>query len=140
MPRTDVQFAGQIPELYERLLVPMLFAPYAEDLAARAAALAPSRVLETAAGTGAVTRAMALALPAHVDIVATDLNQAMLDRAATTPIGRTDMAAGERVAVAFRRCKLRYRRLSVRRDVLSRQARGFRRSASRAAAGRRAAL
>ncbi|EKS70591.1 MULTISPECIES: class I SAM-dependent methyltransferase [Caballeronia] len=89
MPRTDVQFAGQIPELYERLLVPMLFAPYAEDLAARAAALAPSRVLETAAGTGAVTRAMALALPAHVDIVATDLNQAMLDRAATTPIGRT---------------------------------------------------
>ncbi|SAK62547.1 methyltransferase type 11 [Caballeronia glebae] len=86
--RTDANFAGQIPELYERLLVPMLFAPYATDIAARAAALGPSRVLETAAGTGALTRAMARTLPAHVEIVATDLNQAMLDRAATTPIER----------------------------------------------------
>ena len=80
----DADFAGQIPELYERLLVPMLFAPYAADIAQRAAALEPSRVLETAAGTGVVTRAMAHALPAHVEIVATDLNQAMLDRAAAS--------------------------------------------------------
>ncbi|SAK66033.1 methyltransferase type 11 [Caballeronia temeraria] len=88
MPRTDSHFAGQIPALYEQLLVPMLFAPYATDIAFRASALEPSRVLETAAGTGAVTRALAHVLPAHVEIVATDLNQAMLDRAAQTPIER----------------------------------------------------
>ncbi|WP_244158506.1 class I SAM-dependent methyltransferase [Caballeronia fortuita] len=64
----------------------MLFAPYAEDIAQRVAARDPSRVLETAAGTGALTRAMAHALHAHVEIVATDLNQAMLDRAAMTPV------------------------------------------------------
>jgi SAM-dependent methyltransferase len=87
--RHDTHFAGHIPELYDRYLVPMLFAPCAGDIARRAAALEPSRVLETAAGTGAVTRALAHALPAHVDIVATDLNQAMLDRAAMTHIGRT---------------------------------------------------
>ncbi|WP_321795773.1 class I SAM-dependent methyltransferase [Caballeronia sp. J97] len=88
MLRTDANFAGQIPALYDRLLVPMLFEPYAADIAQRAAALGPSRVLETAAGTGAVTRALARALPANVEIVATDLNQAMLDRAAMTPIER----------------------------------------------------
>jgi ubiquinone/menaquinone biosynthesis C-methylase UbiE len=86
--RTDSNFAGRIPELYDRLLVPMLFESYATDTAKRAAALAPSRVLETAAGTGAVTRAMARALPDHADIVATDLNQAMLDRASMTPTAR----------------------------------------------------
>lgn len=79
---TDTRFTGSIPELYDSLLVPLIFAPYAADLANRVAARHPSRVLETAAGTGAVTRAMAHALPLQVDLVATDLNQPMLDRAA----------------------------------------------------------
>ncbi|MBP0590634.1 class I SAM-dependent methyltransferase [Paraburkholderia sp. LEh10] len=78
----DAGFTGSIPEIYERYLVPMLFEPYAQDLARRVAAANPSRVLEIAAGTGAVTRAMADALPGQVEIVATDLNQAMLDCAA----------------------------------------------------------
>lgn len=85
---TDTRFAGSIPELYESQLVPMIFATYAADLAKRVAARAPSRVLETAAGTGAVTRAMALVLPADTEIVATDLNQPMLDRAAATGTAR----------------------------------------------------
>lgn len=80
-PLSDAVFAGSVPELYDRLLVPMIFASYAADLARRVAALAPSRVLETAAGTGAVTRALAQALPATAEIVATDLNAPMLDRA-----------------------------------------------------------
>jgi SAM-dependent methyltransferase len=79
---TDTRFTGSIPELYESHLVPLLFEPYAADLANRVAGRHPSRVLETAAGTGAVTRAMAHALPLNVDLVATDLNQPMLDRAA----------------------------------------------------------
>jgi SAM-dependent methyltransferase len=66
--------------LYERYLVPMIFAPYAADLARRAAATRPKRVLEIAAGTGVVTRALAAALP-DAGIVATDLNPAMLEQA-----------------------------------------------------------
>jgi ubiquinone/menaquinone biosynthesis C-methylase UbiE len=79
---TDKLFAGSIPELYGSYLVPLIFEPYAADLANRVAVLNPSRVLETAAGTGVVTRALAYALHTHVDLVATDLNQPMLDRAA----------------------------------------------------------
>lgn len=78
---TDALFSGSIPELYDTYLVPLIFEPYAVDLANRAAALNPSRVLEIAAGTGVVTRALAQALPLHVDLVATDLSQPMLDRA-----------------------------------------------------------
>ena len=76
------------PELYDRLFVPLIFQPYADDLARRVAALVPSRVLETAAGTGVVTRAMVQALPAHVELIATDLNPPMLDRAAAVGTSR----------------------------------------------------
>jgi SAM-dependent methyltransferase len=81
-PDTDKLFAGSIPKLYDTYLVPLLFEPYAADLVHRLKSRSPSRVLETAAGTGVVTRAMAAELPAGVSIVATDLNQAMLDQAA----------------------------------------------------------
>ena len=73
----DSAFVGSIAELYEECLVPVLFEPYAADLAQRAAALAPKRILEIAAGTGAVTRKLAAALP-DSGIVATDLNPDML--------------------------------------------------------------
>jgi ubiquinone/menaquinone biosynthesis C-methylase UbiE len=82
MTATDRLFAGSIPDIYDRLLVPMIFAPYADELAERLARLDPRDVLETAAGTGALTRAMARRLPAQVGITATDLNQPMLDHAA----------------------------------------------------------
>ncbi|MEI5999714.1 class I SAM-dependent methyltransferase [Paraburkholderia bengalensis] len=84
----DTGFTGSIPEIYERDLVPMLFEPFAQDLASRAASVHPSNVLEIAAGTGAVTRAIAQALPEQVEIVATDLNQAMLDCAARRGVSR----------------------------------------------------
>jgi ubiquinone/menaquinone biosynthesis C-methylase UbiE len=82
MSDIDKMFAGAIPEVYERFLVPILFEPYAADLARRAAQLQPRQVLETAAGTGVLTRALAALLSASARIVATDLNQPMLDRAA----------------------------------------------------------
>jgi ubiquinone/menaquinone biosynthesis C-methylase UbiE len=82
MSDSDKVFAGSIPEIYDRFLVPILFEPYAADLARRASRLQPREVLETAAGTGALTRVLASLLPASVRIVATDLNQPMLDRAA----------------------------------------------------------
>jgi SAM-dependent methyltransferase len=80
---SDKTFAGSIPEFYETFLVPLIFQPYATDLAARLAAKHPASVLEIAAGTGVVTRAMAAALPETVSIIATDLNQPMLDCAAS---------------------------------------------------------
>ena len=63
MVSTDTVFAGSIPEFYHNCLGPFLFEPYAEDLARRAQALRPCRILETAAGTGIVTAALARALP-----------------------------------------------------------------------------
>lgn len=80
---TDKIFAGAIPKLYETYLVPLIFEPYARDLAERLASKPLNHVLEIAAGTGVVTRALCSALPDHVSIVATDLNQAMLDQAVT---------------------------------------------------------
>lgn len=82
MASIDVRFSGSVPANYERYMVPLLFRPYAELLARRAVEFRPSRILETAAGTGVVTAALARALP-DAEIVATDLNQAMLDVAAT---------------------------------------------------------
>jgi len=85
----DKAFAGSIPEVYDTILVPMVFASYAEDLARRVAARRPGRVLEIAAGTGVLTRALATALPESAAIIATDLNQPMLDRASLVGTCRT---------------------------------------------------
>ena len=87
MTDSDKLFAGSIPALYEQYLVPMIFAQYADDLVRRVAALKPRRILEIAAGTGVVTRAMANALP-DAEIVASDLNPAMLEQAQATGTSR----------------------------------------------------
>ena len=78
MQEMELRFRGSVPSSYERLMVPLIFQPYADELARRAQALKPGRILETAAGTGVVTRAMHAALP-NAEIIATDLNQPMLD-------------------------------------------------------------
>ncbi|RAI57505.1 class I SAM-dependent methyltransferase [Roseicella frigidaeris] len=71
-------FTGSIPEQYDRGLGPCLFADYAELLAQRVAALRPLRVLETAAGTGIVTRRLRDLLPPAAQLIATDLHPPML--------------------------------------------------------------
>lgn len=58
---TDRSFQGAILALYDQHLGPMLFAPYANDLASRLADLKQGRALETAAGAGVVTRALVAA-------------------------------------------------------------------------------
>jgi ubiquinone/menaquinone biosynthesis C-methylase UbiE len=80
MTTTDTMFAGSIPALYDRFMVPMKFEPYAADVAERAKQFQPRDILETAAGTGVVTHALHRALP-DANIVATDLNPAMLEMA-----------------------------------------------------------
>jgi len=78
MSVTDTMFAGSIPGLYDRYLGPLLFQPYAKEVARRAAGLDPPRILEIAAGTGIVTEALHRSA-LEAEITATDLNPAMLD-------------------------------------------------------------
>lgn len=100
---TDKAFTGSIPENYDRYMVPLIFAPYAGDLARRAAALSPGAVLETAAGTGVVTRALAPQLSADARYVVTDLNQPMIDYAASRLPGdrRIEWRQADALALPF---------------------------------------
>jgi ubiquinone/menaquinone biosynthesis C-methylase UbiE len=83
MSAADNVFAGSIPEFYDTHMVPLLFEPFASDLARRVAQTAPAQVLETAAGTGVLTRALAPLLEKSARYTVSDLNQPMLERAAS---------------------------------------------------------
>lgn len=78
MQGQELRFTGSVPEKYDRLMVPLIFRPYAEELTRRARAFAPRMILETAAGTGVATQALHDALP-DAEIIATDLNPPMLE-------------------------------------------------------------
>jgi len=101
MVATDKLFAGSIPEIYDRFMVPLIFEPYALDLAGRLAKADPRDVLETAAGTGVLTRALAARLPASARIVATDLNPPMLQHAAARQSGDGRIAWKQADALAL---------------------------------------
>ena len=83
MSGADNLFAGSIPETYDAYLVPLIFEAYASDLARRVAQTGPLRVLETAAGSGVVTRSLAPLLDRNACYVVSDLNEPMLARAAS---------------------------------------------------------
>jgi SAM-dependent methyltransferase len=85
-------FTGSIPQYYDQGLGPVIFAGYAADTAHRVAVGRPARVLETAAGTGVLTRKLRDALPAEAELTATDLNPPMLD------LARAKFRPGERVS------------------------------------------
>jgi SAM-dependent methyltransferase len=89
---TDASWNDDMPDVYDRVLGPVLFAPFAEHVAALAAARKPQRILELAAGTGIVTSELVRALPG-ADIVATDLNPAMVSWAADRVPGATWLPA-----------------------------------------------
>jgi ubiquinone/menaquinone biosynthesis C-methylase UbiE len=76
MSDAHADFTASIPEFYDRELGPVLFEPFARDLAGR---VDGPRVLEVASGTGVVTRVLRERLPKDAALVATDLNAAMLD-------------------------------------------------------------
>ena len=102
MSDIDKVFTGSIPKLYEQHLVPLIFESYAADLALRLRSRTLTRVLEIAAGTGVVTRALASTLDQRVSIVATDLNQAMLDHAAAVGTKRpVDWRQADAMALPF---------------------------------------
>ena len=91
MSGNSADFSGNIPENYDRGMGPVIFMGYATDMARRVAAGSPSRVLETAAGTGIVTRALRDAISPEAQIIATDLNVGMGD------IARTKFRSDEQV-------------------------------------------
>ena len=102
MAETDTKFVGPVPQIYDALMVPMLFQPYAVDMAARVAALSPRAVLETAAGSGAVTRVLAPLLAPGTRYVVTDLNGPMLDQAkARQGAGQVEWAVADALALPF---------------------------------------
>ncbi len=88
MAEIDRIFAGGLPQVYDTYLVPLIFEPYAVDLVDRLRSIPTSRLLEIAAGTGVVTRLMASELPESTRIIATDLNQGMLDQASKVGTNR----------------------------------------------------
>ncbi|MCK1513011.1 methyltransferase domain-containing protein [Bradyrhizobium sp. 190] len=91
MGNDSAGFIGNIPQYYDQGLGPIIFTEYAADIAKRAAASGPARVLETAAGTGIVTRNLRDALPDGAQLTATDLNPPMLD------IAQAKFGPGEQV-------------------------------------------
>jgi ubiquinone/menaquinone biosynthesis C-methylase UbiE len=102
MAEMNRSFSGSFPQLYDRFLVPLQFEPFAQDLAQRLAKVASGRLLELAAGTGVVTRALARTLPAPVEIVATDLNPAMLEQAKChAGLGRVIWREADAMALPF---------------------------------------
>lgn len=103
MTQSDAKFSGPVPEMYDRFMVPMLFQPFAEDMASRVAALKPLSVLETAAGSGVVTRVLAPMLSEHARYVVTDLNAPMLEQAQRrqVPDPRIEWAVADALELDF---------------------------------------
>jgi ubiquinone/menaquinone biosynthesis C-methylase UbiE len=103
MLTADKEFAGSIPENYDRYMVPLIFEPYAAGMARRAASFSPDAVLEIAAGTGVVTRALAPNLSPGASYVVTDLNQPMIDYAASRqgPDSRIKWRQADALALPF---------------------------------------
>jgi ubiquinone/menaquinone biosynthesis C-methylase UbiE len=101
MLESDKVFAGSVPENYDRYMVPLIFEPYAADIAQRSAAFSPGALLEVAAGTGVVARALAPKLSRAASYVVTDLNQPMLDYAASRQAPDTRIAWRQADAMAL---------------------------------------
>lgn len=74
----DNKFLDSIPQAYQEYMAPLIFDPYAADMAERALAHSPTAILEIAAGTGVLTRKIALNLKPNARFTVTDLNLPML--------------------------------------------------------------
>ena len=102
MAQNDSAFVGSIPQLYDEHMGALLFAPYARDVAKRLSDMKTGELLETAAGTGIVTEALATGLAPAVRITASDLNQPMLDHAVKRPgVARVHFKQADAQALPF---------------------------------------
>jgi hypothetical protein len=100
---SDTVFAGSIPEIYDTLLVQLIFEPYAEDLAHRVAASKPTRVLETAIDTVAArSRAASPLIPAMAYCQGTPLRNEIESRCAAHGTSLAEVTAVAAKAIAER--------------------------------------
>jgi ubiquinone/menaquinone biosynthesis C-methylase UbiE len=109
MSESNSAFSGSIPAAYDAYLGPLLFEFSAADIAERVAAAVgeEGHILEIACGTGISTHFLRERLPPDVEIVATDLNPAMLEFAeehrGTLPGVRYELA--DALALPFDACR-----------------------------------
>jgi ubiquinone/menaquinone biosynthesis C-methylase UbiE len=99
----NVVFEGSIPENYDRYLGPVLFEPFAEDMAARLKEEQPESVLELACGSGILTRRLRDTL-SKTRLVATDLNPGMIAHAQRkfSPSESVEWREADAAALPFR--------------------------------------
>ena len=81
MTDKSASFTGSIPEHYDTYIGPPIFDRWAAEFARRLPAQIDGDVLETACGTGLLTRRLRDRLAPGVRLVATDLNGPMLEYA-----------------------------------------------------------
>ena len=79
------QLAGNAAERYERVLVPVIFAPWAADLVELAGLRRREHLLDVACGTGVVARLAAQQVGAAGHVTGLDLNQGMVAVARSLP-------------------------------------------------------
>ena len=102
MEDTAQLYSGSVPALYDRYRGPVFFEPFARDLVNCLADLRTGNLLEIAAGTGIVTRVLARVLPETVSIIASEINQEMLDFAAAQPgLARISWRQADALALPF---------------------------------------
>lgn len=103
MNANAADFVGDITHYYDQYLGPVLFADYAGDIVNRVVSSGPTKVLETAAGTGIVTRQLRDRLPESARLTATDFNLPMLDvaRAKFRPEEQADFQTADASALPF---------------------------------------
>lgn len=103
MTEANARFQGTIPELYDRHLGPVIFEPFAADLARRVIAREGESVLEIACGTGILTERLRARLPPAVSLVATDLNEPMIDfaRSKLRGVGPIDWRPADAATLPF---------------------------------------
>ncbi|MDY0883469.1 class I SAM-dependent methyltransferase [Dongia soli] len=92
MSNAAAGFIGKIPQHYEQDLGPVIFTDFAEEMAQRVARSNPKRVLETAAGTGIVSRRLRDVLTAEAALTSTDFNPPMLE------VARGKFSTAERIS------------------------------------------
>ncbi len=73
-------------EIYDSDLGPVIFEPFNADLARRATVPAAESVLEIACGTGIFTEQLRARLSPAVGLLATDLNEPMIERDKNTTL------------------------------------------------------
>jgi SAM-dependent methyltransferase len=104
MTSNAASFVGNVPHYYDGGLGPVIFVDYAADMARRVGARPVSRVLETAAGTGIVSRQLRDVLPANAQLTATDLNPPMIEVARTKfqSSEKVDLRSADAMALPFK--------------------------------------